>query len=338
MALSQPPQPAVPRGVVFHARDLSKTYAMGEVEVHALQGRRSRHRRGRVRRAARALRLAASRPCSTSSAASTRRPAARRDWRDHDLVGADDAELTRYRREHVGFVFQFYNLIPSLTARENVALVTEIADQPLDPRRGAGAGRPDQRLDHFPSQLSGGEQQRVAIARAIAKRPMCCSATSRPARSTTRPARWCWRPSRASTASSAPRPSSSPTTPRSRAWPTACCGSAADASSARSATPRRLTPGGGALVSLLDRKLLRDIWRHARPGDHDRAGGGGRHGRLRRFDIDLRFAACRRATASTRAPASRRSSSRSSARRSRWWRSSARFPASRRWSRASSAT
>jgi putative ABC transport system ATP-binding protein len=90
---------------------------------------------------------------------------------DHELTGLDDAGLTQYRREHVGFVFQFYNLIPSLTALENVALVTEIATNPMQPGdalRLVGLG---ERLDHFPAQLSGGEQQRVAIARAIAKRP-----------------------------------------------------------------------------------------------------------------------------------------------------------------------
>jgi putative ABC transport system ATP-binding protein len=92
-------------------------------------------------------------------------------WRDHDLAHANDAELTDYRRSHVGFVFQFYNLIPSLTARENVALVTEIADAPMDPRDALDLVGLGARLDHFPSQLSGGEQQRVAIARAVAKRP-----------------------------------------------------------------------------------------------------------------------------------------------------------------------
>jgi putative ABC transport system ATP-binding protein len=92
-------------------------------------------------------------------------------FRDHDLVAADDRALTQYRREHVGFVFQFYNLIPSLTARENVSLVTEISANPMRPEdalRLVGLG---DRLDHFPAQLSGGEQQRVAIARAVAKRP-----------------------------------------------------------------------------------------------------------------------------------------------------------------------
>ena len=92
-------------------------------------------------------------------------------YRDHDLSSAGERDLTRFRREHVGFVFQFYNLIPSLTARENVALVTDISDRPLDPDdalRMVGIGALG---DHFPSQMSGGEQQRVAIARAVAKRP-----------------------------------------------------------------------------------------------------------------------------------------------------------------------
>jgi len=92
-------------------------------------------------------------------------------YKDHDLTVYKDSVLTRYRREHVGFVFQFYNLIPSLTARENVALVTEIATNPLAPEEALSLVDLGDRLDHFPSQLSGGEQQRVAIARAIAKRP-----------------------------------------------------------------------------------------------------------------------------------------------------------------------
>jgi putative ABC transport system ATP-binding protein len=92
-------------------------------------------------------------------------------WRDHDLTHASESELTRYRREHVGFVFQFYNLIPSLTARENVALVTEMSPRPMPPEQALALVDLGDRLDHYPSQLSGGEQQRVAIARAIAKRP-----------------------------------------------------------------------------------------------------------------------------------------------------------------------
>ena len=92
-------------------------------------------------------------------------------FRSHDLTRMNERELTRYRRDHVGFVFQFYNLIPSLTARENVALVTEIAVNPMKPQEALGIVGLGDRLDHFPAQLSGGEQQRVAIARAIAKRP-----------------------------------------------------------------------------------------------------------------------------------------------------------------------
>jgi putative ABC transport system ATP-binding protein len=92
-------------------------------------------------------------------------------YRDHNLTSADSDELTRYRREHVGFVFQFYNLIPSLTAFENTSLVTEIAENPLDARECLRLVGLQERLDHFPAQMSGGEQQRVAIARAVAKRP-----------------------------------------------------------------------------------------------------------------------------------------------------------------------
>jgi len=90
---------------------------------------------------------------------------------DHDLTADAPDALTRFRREHVGFVFQFYNLIPSLTARENVALVTEIAERAMDPADALRLVGLEERIDHFPSQLSGGEQQRVAIARAVAKQP-----------------------------------------------------------------------------------------------------------------------------------------------------------------------
>jgi putative ABC transport system ATP-binding protein len=92
-------------------------------------------------------------------------------YTDWELGTATERELTRYRREHVGFVFQFYNLIPSLTARENVALVTDIATNPMEPEHALELVGLGERMDHFPSQLSGGEQQRVAIARAIAKQP-----------------------------------------------------------------------------------------------------------------------------------------------------------------------
>ena len=92
-------------------------------------------------------------------------------YRDRQLTEFDDAGLTRYRRNHVGFVFQFYNLIPSLTARENVGLITEIASNPMEPSEALTLVDLADRIDHFPAQMSGGEQQRVAIARAVAKRP-----------------------------------------------------------------------------------------------------------------------------------------------------------------------
>ena len=92
-------------------------------------------------------------------------------WRDHELTGASDEELTRYRREHVGFVFQFYNLIPSLTVEENVRLVAQIAVNPMKAADALDLVGLSNRANHFPSQLSGGEQQRVAVARAIVKRP-----------------------------------------------------------------------------------------------------------------------------------------------------------------------
>ena len=155
---------------VFMARGLTKIYRMGEVEVPALRGvdldiyasefvvllGPSGSGKSTL------LNILGGLDAPTSGTAR---------WRDHDLGRAGEAELTRYRREHVGFVFQFYNLIPSLTARENVALVTDMAQQPMRPEEALALVGLADRLDHFPSQLSGGEQQRVAIARAIAKRP-----------------------------------------------------------------------------------------------------------------------------------------------------------------------
>ena len=174
MDVTSAPQSARParttRNVLFHARNLTKVYRMGEVEVRALQGVDLDLFEGELvvilgpSGSGKSTLLNILGGLDAPSSGAVR-------FRDHDLVGASDAELTRYRREHVGFVFQFYNLIPSLTARENVALVTEISENPLDPvdaLRRVGLG---DRIDHFPSQMSGGEQQRVAIARAIAKRP-----------------------------------------------------------------------------------------------------------------------------------------------------------------------
>ena len=156
--------------VVLHAEALTKIYRMGEVDVHALRGVDVRLYEGEFM-----VLLGAS-----GSGKSTLLnilggldvpTSGRVLYRGRDLAEATEGELTRYRRHSVGFVFQFYNLIPSLTARENVALVTEIATDPLDPAECLRLVGLDGRLDHFPSQLSGGEQQRVAIARAVAKRP-----------------------------------------------------------------------------------------------------------------------------------------------------------------------
>ena len=158
------------RTAVFQARGLAKTYRMGEVEVHALRNVDIDFFAGEL-----VVILGPS-----GSGKSTllnilggldQPTAGSVDFLDHDLTSGDEDELTRYRREHVGFVFQFYNLIPSLTARENVELVTEIAADPMTAEEALRLVGLGERMDHFPAQLSGGEQQRVAIARAIAKRP-----------------------------------------------------------------------------------------------------------------------------------------------------------------------
>jgi putative ABC transport system ATP-binding protein len=155
---------------VFRTESLTKTYRTGEVEVRALRGVDLELFGGEI-----AVLLGPS-----GSGKSTllnllggldHASGGRVMFRDRVLSELDDAGLTAYRREHVGFVFQFYNLIASLTARENVALVTEIATRPMRPEDALGLVGLGERMDHFPAQLSGGEQQRVAIARAIAKRP-----------------------------------------------------------------------------------------------------------------------------------------------------------------------
>ena len=161
---------ARPGTPVFTARGLTKTYQMGEVEVRALAGVDLDVYEGEflvllgVSGSGKStlLNILGGLDIPTSG---------RVRYRDHDLTEAGEGALTRYRREHVGFVFQFYNLIPSLTALENVELVTEIVDDPMPPREALERVGLAARADHFPSQLSGGEQQRVAIARAIAKRP-----------------------------------------------------------------------------------------------------------------------------------------------------------------------
>jgi len=156
--------------VVFHARRVTKIYDMGEVKVEALRGVDLDLYAGEL-----VVLLGPS-----GSGKSTllnilggldRATGGSVSYHGRDLIRASDRELTEYRRSHVGFVFQFYNLIPSLTARENVAVVTEIAEKPMKPEDALALVGLSDRLDHFPSQLSGGEQQRVAIARAISKNP-----------------------------------------------------------------------------------------------------------------------------------------------------------------------
>ena len=163
-AAAAPPRP------VLSCEALTKVYRMGEVDVHALRGVDVALLPGEL-----LVLLGAS-----GSGKSTLLnilggldvpTSGRVFYRDRELSGADERTLTRYRRAHVGFVFQFYNLIPSLTARENVALVTDIAETPMPAEEALERVGLGERLDHFPAQLSGGEQQRVAIARAIAKRP-----------------------------------------------------------------------------------------------------------------------------------------------------------------------
>ena len=172
---SHPPAEAGPAtragpDIVFEAREVTKVYSMGEVAVHALRGVD--------------LRLFASEFLVLLGPSGSGKSTLLNilggldlptdgsvEYRGTDLSSADDAARTQYRRRHVGFVFQFYNLIPSLTAKENVALVTEIAREPLPPAEALQIVGLGDRMDHFPAQLSGGEQQRVAIARAIAKRP-----------------------------------------------------------------------------------------------------------------------------------------------------------------------
>ena len=160
-------RPAIP---VLSCRALSKVYRMGEIDVRALEA---------VDLTLRAGELLVLLGASGSGKSTLLNIMGGLDvpseghvvFEQTDLTYADEDALTHYRRRHVGFVFQFYNLIPSLTARENVALVTDIASDPLDPAEALALVGLGDRLDHFPAQLSGGEQQRVAIARAVAKRP-----------------------------------------------------------------------------------------------------------------------------------------------------------------------
>ncbi|MBU6280646.1 ABC transporter ATP-binding protein [bacterium] len=159
-----------PGEVVLEARGLVKRYVLGEVEVLALRGVDLAVRRSEFVVLLGASGSGKSTLLNVLGGLDTPTEGEVR-FLEHDLARVGERELTRFRREHVGFVFQFYNLIPSLTARENVGLVTEIAENPMDPAEALALVGLGARLDHFPSQMSGGEQQRVAMARAIAKRP-----------------------------------------------------------------------------------------------------------------------------------------------------------------------
>jgi putative ABC transport system ATP-binding protein len=157
-------------GTVFQARGLTKVYDMGEVQVHALRGVDLELYAGELvvllgpSGSGKSTLLNILGGLDTATEGQV-------NYRGHELTEATDQELTDYRRFHVGFVFQFYNLIPSLTALENVAVVTEIAREPMDPEEALKLVNLGDRINHFPAQLSGGEQQRVAIARAVAKNP-----------------------------------------------------------------------------------------------------------------------------------------------------------------------
>jgi len=155
---------------VFRLRKVCKVYRMGEAEIHALRDVDLDLFPGEF-----VVLLGASgsgKSTLLNILGGLDRPSSGAvHYRDHDLTAASAAELTRFRREHVGFVFQFYNLVPSLTARENTVLVTEDADSPMDAGEALALVDMSERRDHYPAQLSGGEQQRVAIARAVAKRP-----------------------------------------------------------------------------------------------------------------------------------------------------------------------
>ncbi|MEY9755352.1 ABC transporter ATP-binding protein [Bradyrhizobium yuanmingense] len=155
---------------VFTAKALTKIYVSGEVMVHALNEVDLDIPEKEV-----VVLLGPSGSGKTTllniMGGLDRPTSGRLFFRDLDLTDLEDRELTKYRRDHVGFVFQFYNLVPSLTAYENVALVTEVAKNPMRPADALALVGLEARMHHFPAQLSGGEQQRVAIARAIAKRP-----------------------------------------------------------------------------------------------------------------------------------------------------------------------
>jgi putative ABC transport system ATP-binding protein len=154
----------------FRAEGLTKIYRMDQTEVRALRGIDVEIGEGEI-----VVLLGPSgsgKSTFLNVLGGLDRPTSGRVWfRDEELTSYDDRRLTLFRRDHVGYIFQFYNLMPSLTARENVALVTDIAAHPIPPEEALALVGLADRMDHFPAQLSGGEQQRIAVARAVAKRP-----------------------------------------------------------------------------------------------------------------------------------------------------------------------
>lgn len=169
-AISEPEVPRSSGDPILRITGLIKSYRMGEVEVAALRGIDLEISEGEF--------MVLLGPSGSGKSTLLHilggldRPSSGQVFfRDTELTNASERRLTQYRRDHVGFVFQFYNLVPSLTARENVALITDLAERPLAPEEALAMVGLADRLDHFPAQLSGGEQQRVAIARAVAKRP-----------------------------------------------------------------------------------------------------------------------------------------------------------------------
>jgi putative ABC transport system ATP-binding protein len=164
------PNPNSEQSAILAAHDVSKVYQMGDVQVHALRGVNVPLYEGELMVLLGPSGSGKSTLLNILGALDV--PSSGRVlYRGQDIAGAGDRELTEFRRENVGFVFQFYNLVPSLTARENVALVTEISQTPLNPSEALELVGLTDRMHHFPAQLSGGEQQRVAIARAVAKQP-----------------------------------------------------------------------------------------------------------------------------------------------------------------------
>lgn len=175
--MAAPPQteleavdPHLGRQIIYRVEDLAKVYGSGDSAVHALRGTTFEVAEGEM--------LVLLGPSGSGKSTLLNilggldHASGGKVWFfDREITAFDDDALTEYRRRSVGFVFQFYNLVASLTARENVSLITEISEDPMDPAEALAMVGLEERLDHFPAQLSGGEQQRVAIARAIAKRP-----------------------------------------------------------------------------------------------------------------------------------------------------------------------